>query len=595
MVAAPVKHGLVGEAHAALLRLAMSHLIAAPARKLATELHDAWQRSPFVLGICGDVASRTTLINELCATELIDPSSQLARPVIHVRRGQVSRCRGLRDDGSVLEIALPARRPDTPLRGRAESQRQEVSQRAITVQDAEAKIPALVRRRPRAWMFWLWPIRWLLARTQRATVAAWNVAAAELRESEQLLETFDRKVADHDAHERSVRERHAARLREATLACRELVVEIDHGPLPGGIEVLEIAVGSRVPPEVDAVLMAESDGVYARTADTAVRIGDAAEMIAALPTLLGDARAARLVRRVRHELGSILTGLETERLRVEQGFVERIAAIEARRLADPAAFADSQLARVRPQIASSVNTVIEHAAVHLGAELKQLGNEWIASIANTTSNDELKQSVSQIDEQAPASVQRIAEEVRLLVAGGAGGIVHDLVRGLVTLLADQGLSEADVYAPRSGALPLLDMLPSLVGSASNLSGGESWLAGLFRSFETRRTDIHGKAVARLAHLEEIASAELLDIEPRLHAMISDALSTELGEALARHDAALVTLLTNERYAIAGARGALLPLERTLGDGERACDQILDGLARLEAEAPAAAIAARAAG
>jgi uncharacterized protein (UPF0335 family) len=247
---------------------------------------------------------------------------------------------------------------------------------------------------------------------------------------------------------------------------------------------------------------------------------------------------------------------------------------------------------VRPQITQSIHAVIEHGAAHLGAGLGRLGGEWLSSLEAATSNDELKQAVQRIEASAPLDAKRIAEEVRTLVMGGAAGAAFDIYPELHASLKPHGLEEGPPKA--APAIPPLEILPSLTNpSTAKLSGAAGWLTGLFRSFETRRADVLQKAQARMAHLGEVASAEILDAEPKLHAVIEKTLYTMLVEACERQTAWLEQAMIVERETVAREGQVLAPLARMRDRLRHDLKKLIEGIEVLESENQGLAAAASA--
>jgi hypothetical protein len=313
------------------------------------------------------------------------------------------------------------------------------------------------------------------------------------------------------------------------------------------VEVLELTDNSRG--GVDAVMTLSANGVGP------VRI---AEAVAALPDLVAGARAIRIARRCRDLLGAAAASLDDNLARNEAAFDARLAKLAVLRVTDPAAFVAEQIARMRPQIVTSVHAVMEHASAHLDSELGQLAAAWEGGLAKATSSDELKAAVSAIDATAVGSLQRIADEVGLLVVGGLGGCARDLYPAVMVAPIQQ------VPARESPVLRAVTVLPSLrTPTASKLAA--SWLSGLFQSFEARRAAASERASERVDHLRAVASAEIMDAEPQLYTTLGDALATELAAALDRHHAALDDSIAKEHAAIARDRKKLAPLARLRDD------------------------------
>jgi hypothetical protein len=206
------------------------------------------------------------------------------------------------------------------------------------------------------------------------------------------------------------------------------------------------------------------------------------------------------------------------------------------------------------------------------------------------SNDQLKQAVQRIEASAPLDAKRIADEVRLLVMGGAAGAAYDMAPELLVTLKPHGLEEKPPKA--APPLPAIELLPSLTNaSPAKLSGAAGWLTGLFRSFETRRADVMQKAHARMEHLRQIASSEILDAEPKLAQLIDRALDAFLMAAIARQEAWLDHAMTLERDAVANEGAQLAPLALMRDRLRNDVTKLASGIDALEAEHAGLAAAA----
>jgi hypothetical protein len=323
------------------------------------------------------------------------------------------------------------------------------------------------------------------------------------------------------------------------------VLIVDGGPLPDGVEVLELNGWSRSSARADLVIDAATE----------------AELVAAeLPERLADARAEGLARRALERLAAAIAVLDEQIDTAEAGFAARIARLESTRISDPDAHVAAELARLRPVMLASVGSVMEHGAVHLGSELALLRGEWTHAIEATTTREELHAAAATIDERSAASVQRIAGEVRMLVMGGLGGCAHDIVPG------------------SSAAVPAVDLLPSLTQARGSALDDNGWLSGMFRTFDSRRADALQKVDQRLARLDQVAAAELLDAEPLLHAALDTAVATAITAAATKRTAALDREIAAEQEAIAAERETLAPLVQ-VREGARNSASIL--LQRLE--------------
>lgn len=590
-------YALVELARAALARTHDAHPPAG-ADHLRGEVELVWRRRPWSAGLAGDIAARTGLVNFVCGSKILDPAGrEVGCAALSLLRGETTRFRALRDDGTIEEHALPSEVDGVDAlarRERAEGARRELADRELALDRVQRSLPRLLRRRPRRWELWLWPIWWLLSRLNRRGQVERRFAELAAQQSQSQLESAERDQRDAEERVRVVRTRYFESLRSLGSArgVRELAITLANGPLPEGIELRELTGAAT---GLDAVLVIERDAMYAPRAgdSTPVRIGEIAETIASLPELLPAARAWQLATRARDLIGDVLAGAEDVLDRAEGGFEVRLSRLAAMQLADPAGFMQAELARVRPQIVTSVHAVIEHASAHLGGELARLAEDWIGAIASATTGDELKETISRLETTSTATVQRIHGEVQLLVMGGAGGVAHDLYPEVTSGLRARGLVESP---PREAPeLPTFELLPALASpSAAKLTGAVQWLTGLFRSFDARRAEVREKAYARVDHLRDVAFAELLDVEPKLHAAIGDVLAAYLAGATTRQLEWHASTSDIERAAIAAERESLAPLARLRRITRRDVELLTEQIEVLEKQAPAIVAAAAAA-
>jgi hypothetical protein len=547
------------------------------------------------------VTARTELWNFVCSKKVFDPDG---RPIhsapLRVRRGKQTRFTATRDDGSTEEHVLPAEQADDDaLRMRADAANAEVGERKLALQRIEKALPRMARARPRGFMIWLWPLWWLITRRERRMLSERGFSEIAY---DQACEARDVAVKELETAETRIR-RERGRFFEMLRALgsgpplgnnvRDVLLELGEGPLPEGVELIELARTTQAS-DVDAIFLVERDIVHApHGADTrAVPLGKVPDIIPQLLLLLGRARSLTIARRAYDEIAEPLTKLHDEITDTEEGFRVRIERLEAMQILDAQEFATAELAKVRPQISQSIHAVIEHAAHHLGGELQRLGDEWQRAIASSTNNDELKMNVQRIESSAPVDAKRVAEETRMLAVGGAAGSAHDLFPDLLGALKPHGLEEKP---PREAPkLPPLEILPSLTNaSPSKLSGAAGWLTGLFRSFETRRSDVGTKAEARMKHLREVALAEILDIEPKLRSIIEQTLHQMMLDAIGRQVAWLDKTLALEREAVSREGVALAPLARMRDRLRHDHQKLGEGVAQIEKEDVGLAAAAAA--
>lgn len=595
-----IQHPLVELAQTALGRLAKVPRFGDGCHGMADEVEKRWIRGPLTVAIGGAVPARTELFNYLCGRKVLDPEARtFGCAGLRIRRGRQTRFKAIRDDGTTEEHLLPSEQAeDDALRMRAQATEAEVAERKLALERVERALPRLARARPRGLMIWLWPLWWLVTRRHRRVLADRRFTEIAYDQACDARDVAQRELAEAEQRIRVQRGRFFESLRAVSSGppagegVREVQLVLGDGPLPEGVELIELTRSSQASEPVDAIFLVEHDRLHARDDEngTALEVGTISEIIPQLPALLGKARAMQIARLARDLIEPALAALDDEVNDTEEGFRLRIERLEAMQILDPEEFTATELAKVRPQIAQSIHAVIEHGAAHLGSELARLGEEWAAGIAMTQDTDQLKQAVQRIEASAPLDAKRIAEEVRLLVMGGAAGAAYDLYPELLASLKAHGLAEKP---PKSApALPDLELLPSLTNaSPAKLSGAGGWLTGLFRSFETRRSDVQQKAQARMAHLREVANAEILDAEPKLHAAIERTLHAFLIAAIARQAGWLEGALAFEREAVSSEGAQLAPLARARDRLKHELEQLVTGLAALERENPGLAAAA----
>jgi hypothetical protein len=591
-------HPLVEQAHATLCRLADAPPATEAVKGTIGEIERAWTK-PFAVGIGGELPARTELLNVCCDGKVFDPLDRAKGcAAVRIKRGAATSFRATRDDGTVEEQTMPPDRTAeiAAARARAAAARDEYGER----EQAMVRVDGARPKRPRWWAFWAWPLYWLALRRSHHQRTAHALAERALLEARSQLDTIESDTNALEAHTRLATKRYFDALKNlasgGTIGAGVLEVEVTvaTSPLPDNIEVVELAGATRAGAEVDAVLLAQGDRVFAPVrGGHPLAIGDHVELLAALPGLLTDARALRLAKRVETKIRTVLASLADAIERKEAAFRARIDRLQALRVEDPSAFVEAQLAQVRGEISASVNAVVEHASVHLGSELAQLQEEWIGGVAAAPDADALKAALAKLEQEWHTRPRRIAEEVRVLVAGGLGGSARDIYPTVVQALHAHGLPEEHWKLRSAPELPPLVLFPSLVRDSSKLEKA-GWLAGLFRSFEARRTGLRERVHEKVERMREVAGSELLDAEPRLNQVIGDALTALVDTAVVRQQAWLDTALDEERARITQDREAILPL-MSVHDAVRAESyRLAEMIAQLERQQPAIAVAAAAA-
>ena len=533
---------------------------------LASELTDAWRRS-WTIGLVGsDLAARTRCIAAICGGGLFDDAERPpGSPPIRVRYGTVTRLRAVLPDGTkeVLSMAAPSgepapARPATDAESSAapspilEELRADLSTSIAEAEQAERALPRVLRERPPWWAFWLWIARWVLLLLRREQVTTRVRALTAREETRKKLATIETPVV---AVAPDVRAAFIVRLRElgSMPGVEHILVECDRAILADGVELVELADSADL-----AITFA---GDIVRNAADDSPIGPVEQAVFEFEDLAGRARAKRLVERGREHILAEITAIESRIEQAEIEFRNRLATLEGYRLEDPERFKTEQLERVHPQVMTSINAVMQNASAHLATELSQLAATWARAVDSVTSTDELKAAAERIDRESPAALARIADDVRRFVSGGLTGSVHDLYPALVSELRTHGMTEALLRAPGNLTPPPLDKLRALTairakGLAAELGGVGKWLTGLFRSLDTRRTELADLVAKHSAALHEHAMDELLEAEPELRVALLTLLLALIDGAVARQIAWLDKTLAEERARIAKEREAL---------------------------------------
>ncbi len=591
--------GLIEQARLTLKRLAEAPQASSAATAAAEELEAGWTRTPLSIGLGGqEVVARTELVNMLCGARALDPAERsLGSPAIRIHRGPVTRFRVIRDDGSVQQLTMPPdESPDVDVRMEAEAVRGELAREQYALDHARRSVPALVHSRPAWWMVWLWVMRWLYTWRAREALTARRRATQTIASLETRLAGLEQRLGhvDHRVHDQ--RRLYFAQLQQLSEAkgVREVELELADGKLPEGIELVELTGSTRASAHVDAVVLVSNDAMYAPgTGDRApVRIGELPDSIAALPTLLESSRALRLARRVRDRADAAAKLLDDILARAERGFQDRIARLEATRIKDPSKFVATQVARIRPQIVTSVQAVIEHASVHVGAALVEVATEWTTAIEDARTRDELRHAVERVERDWASTTERIAEEAQILVMGGVNGCGHDLYP---MAAAPLDLDAEERAQGRSITILPINVLPSIAAiTATKRSGVGQWFAGLVRSLDTRRAEVLDKVRVDAERLRERASADLLDVEPQIHASLGQAIQVRLADTVKRRMMALDRAIARERQAIAAERETLAPIVHVRDDVLAELRQLSAKIEQTEIALPATAAAATAA-
>ena len=591
-------HPLVEQAQATLGQLAEAPPAAEVVGALIADIDEAWQK-PLVCGIGGELPARTALFDLVCGGNVFDPYGRaLGSAALRIKRGSANGFRVLRDDGTHEEHVPPERTAEL------ESARERVNEAAHELQAREQAVVVVVRMPPRPppwWAFWLWILYWLRTWRDGTKPTSEEQPPRGLDAARAKLAALEQDAAALEADAERARARHVEVLRKlasggtAGSGVMEIEITVASSPLPEGVELVELSGASRAGAEVDAVLVVQGDRVLAPVrGGSPLAIGNHAETLAALPDLLRDARALRLARRVQAKIGQAMRSLADAIDRKETTFRERLERLEALRITDPGALVPAQLDRVGAEISASLTAVVEHASVHLRTELAQLQEAWVGAVANARDGKALDAALATLEAEWEVRPRTIGEEFRVLVVGGLGGSARDLYPSIVADLVSRGLPEEHARPPRvAPELPAVTLLPSLSSAPPKLDK-PGVLAGLFRSFEVRRTNVRDKVNARVERMRELAEAELLDAEPRLHQAIRGALAGLLEGAIARQQQWLDESLAAERLAIEAERDEIRPLVRVHDAVRSDAARLAEMIAQAELHQPAIAVAATAA-
>jgi hypothetical protein len=585
---------VIEQALAALRQLAEAVPDSQRVQVAIREIERGFVRVPLAVGIRGAVPDRTRFVDYVAGGNTFDRLRRAAKSApLRVRRGDGARYIALRESGPPEEHSL-AGEPSPVKEDPAVAEiRSALADHVAAVARAEAALPADLQTRPPWWAFWRWIarlVRSLRYRREIKTLAA--ATAAETRARRELAALTDGREGSRGPFVDRLRELSAGGRAAADVV--EIALHVPAGPLPEGVEVVELA-GDGELPDLDGVLDMTGGALAASwaTGDAEpVAIGSVIETVAGLPRLLAIARALRLAGRARDALDVAVAELDAELAGASAGFDARLAKLAAMRIPDPERFAANRLDRIAPQVGGTVSAVMEHATAHLGGDLAQLASDWTRAIEQAPTGGELGAAVAKINEESAARIQQIAEDVRILIMGGVGGCVRDLYPDLVAPLRDHGMTDAQLQPPKSApALPKVEVLPSLSGANPSRFSGAGWFASLFKSLESRRAGIREKVERETKQLQEIATAEMLDAEPKLRAALRDALAAELATTIERQRTWLEAALAEEAATIAGER-EILATKAAARDEARADSQLLSGLiSELGAKHPAAAAAA----
>jgi len=493
----------------------------------AAELGRAWEQRPWIVAITGDGTGE--VVSAVCGEKV--SLTAAAR----IQRGVRTQFRAVREDGRSEEHALATRGHDHDLlAARAADAREELAKHHTAIERVASTVPVIVRRKPPWWQLWLWPIYWLLRRLNRQRLVEVDHAVAAGDDARRVVEAAELELASADVRAKQLRASYGELLRRLARAdgVRELVIEVAEGPLPEGVELV---TGERE--DADLVLPAREAGVK----------------LVQLAELAAQAREVALARKAREAITAAAKAMDDKLARAEDDFRARLAKLEAMRIGDVEGFVRAVTARLGPKLVAGIHAALEAAQAQLGAELTKLQQEWLGSIAGAPDSEELGDVVERIDLSAPNVTQQIADGVRLVVENGVNSTANELYPDILAAMKPHGLPE---QRNRHIVTATVELLPSLGGAEGKQGGTLKKLAGLFKGFDSKKSDARERAEARIEHFREVASAELLDGEPRLHAALASAIGGELTVLAALQQKWLEDALEKERAAVARERESL---------------------------------------
>jgi len=516
-------------------------------------------------------------------------------------------------------VAEPAPAPDppaTPSAGEASAAR---SGGGGTVQPVAAEATELVRNPP-WWAVWRWLVLWWQSRRSwwswwswwSGRAAAWLPApdpapaeppAGTERARRPRIRTAPRAV---DPRRQFV---DALRACLADDAVERLFVEVGGGPLPEKLVVIELpsranamaldAVradaclvacgepGFAMTEQLEAVLtivphlFAIGAGAQSAGGDPRVRrLGSAAAVAAELPRLAMIERALAAGRRGLAVLASGCATLDAAIAEAEAGFRQRIRRLEALRVASPDAHTATALARIRQPVVEHAQRAIRRAIDQLDAAIEREGAAWSARLGDATSIDALRAAAAQLDDDSPVGLQAAVAEVHRALVDDLTEHARAQLRALVSEL---GRDRASVDPVPSWLAIEVSLGEPTAGT--RLGAVAPRLSSLFRSLEALKAEALGQLAQRIAELRRLATANLLDSEPRLEPAVTVTVAIALRAELKRHAVWLEAELARVRVAVDAERAQLAVLAIARDTAATDGRELAAALDRLAAELP----------
>ncbi|MGH2898563.1 MAG: hypothetical protein ACRDMZ_07800, partial [Solirubrobacteraceae bacterium] len=309
-------------------------------------------------------------------------------------------------------------------------------------------------------------------------------------------------------------------------------------------------------------------------------LGDVGRAAAALIALAMTERQISVGQRAIAALQAGCTILDRLTSSAESGFRARIDGLESLRIPDADHYTAAALARVRQTIVEHAHRLMQRALAQLEGDIDRFAGEWAARLQGAASTDALRSAAARLDEESPATLQR------------AQGEAH---RALVEELTEHArahyrelVSELRRGTTRTDAVPSWLTVEVRIGdmtSGTSLGQVAPRLSSLFRSLDALKTDALAQLEQRIAKLRQVASANLLDTEPRLEPAVTGTVAVALRADVERHGMWLEGELARERIDIDAERAQLTLLALT-SDAARADErQLTAAIASLSSELP----------
>lgn len=627
---------IVELARAAVRRLADAAPAAGEARQALERIERVGLGPPYTVVLAGDPAARTELLNALAGEPLFDPGRQDPdRILMQLRRGRATVLRARRRDGSVEDRVLdgcpgeattggaePVTDPPPAFRA-ARRRAGRHDDRAVTapaagdpafhgaVARSAAPGAQVTNSRPPWWAVWRWLAAWW--RTWRArriapALPAPRAAAPAAPPPVPARRGFANTVARDKRSSDSRRD-----FIDALAACladdavEKLFVEVGGGPLSDRVVVIElpstanarsldavaadaclVAYGARgfemteqieialaVVPHVFAI-----GGTDGADRDPRVRRLGPAAAVSALDQLAMVERALAVGERAVAALAAGSAALDSAITRAETGFRARIDRLEALRLASPDDHVAAALDRIRPSVAEHVRQLLRRAIDGLDAAIAELGAAWSARLAEASSTEALRSAAAQIDDESPGVLRAAHAAAHRALVDGLTARARAHYQDLVGELR-RGTSRDDAAPPWLTA----EVEIAELTSSTSLGAVAPRLTSLFRSHEALRGEALAQLDQRIARLRQLASASLLDTEPRLEPAVTGTLAIALRGEVERHVAWVEAELARQRVEIEAERAQLAVLARVRDTARGDERELVTALAALTAELP----------